>query len=258
MGMQMEQGRTVSEGLSIDILQSLARVTDLSLPPQMYRSEMEKLGTALVQSERRQIARQRKDDGIGKFHVVSSVDDFENLAAGVRTELKSFGDVSFSCLWTHLEQLSVEPRIDVCPIYQAYHDEVPDVPYALVFVAANIGSVIPMVAMMMQTIDRRKFSDFRQLWIMSPVIHQSARKNLIERTSHAAAADWAYLAIDTELKQNGTTFPGVGGLPEARVGFPNSSIRENYRPQAVIDQRTLRRNARLANSSPSAPSPRPR
>lgn len=74
------------------------------------------------------------------YHVVSNMEDFDGLADGVRDGLSRYGNVTYSCLWSQFEVLSVDPRIEVNPIYKAYHQPKPERDYSLVLVASNIGS----------------------------------------------------------------------------------------------------------------------
>jgi hypothetical protein len=162
----------------------------------------------------------------------------------VRDEFSAPIEVSCSCLWTQYERISTEPVIDVCPIYQAYHNPEPDEEYDLVFVSSNVGSIEPMAAMMMHTIADRSFSRFKGLRIMSPVVHTHARSALLEETRRAELARWTEFALDQRLRPDGSTFPGVGGDPSIRSGFADPVEREDFMPQLVRTRLASRRELR--------------
>ncbi|OHV78664.1 hypothetical protein [Rhizobium sp. LCM 4573] len=240
----MDEDRKTAVGLEKDILSLLDQVASPTLGIADFRTAMWSLGQALARRAYPMNEERPKNEQPKRIHVVSSVEDFDTVAAGVRDELSTAAEVSCSCLWTQYERISTEPVIDVCPIYQAYHDPEPEGNYDLLFVSSNIGSIEPISAMMMHTIVDRSFTRFDVLGIMSPVVHARARGALVEEMGRARFADWTEFAVDQRLGPDGTTLPGVGGNPSMRSGFDNPIQREDFVPHWVQTRMAARRELR--------------
>ncbi|KQW47208.1 MULTISPECIES: hypothetical protein [unclassified Ensifer] len=183
-----------------------------------------------------------------RYHVVSAVDDFDTFASGVRTQLALNGKVTFSCLWPQYEKLAQEPLIEVCPIYQAYHDPIPDEPYDLVFASANIGSTTRLKAMATHMLFDRGFEGQRN-WVVAAFSHHDAEENLSAELSPSHHLFWETIDTDLDLDQDGFSVPGVGGHPVLRAGFPRTRVPGSFIPQNVKEAIEIRRNQAFGNNS---------
>ncbi|MDP9808105.1 hypothetical protein J2W42_000943 [Rhizobium tibeticum] len=199
-----------------------------SAPPGLiYRLRMQTVGEELVSAtfnERKNVSE--------RFHVVCSVEDFEGIGSGIRGELTRFGKVSFSCVWPQFERLSTDPLIEVCPIYKAYHQPVPDKNYTLVVACANVGSTTPLVSILTHLIYDRGFEDYEHIQIMAPVIHVDAKAEL-ERRVTLEKVEWSPAQLDTVFGDSWSTVPGVGGNPNVRAGFSSTRERLQFMPDEV-------------------------
>ncbi|MBY5439073.1 hypothetical protein [Rhizobium leguminosarum] len=198
--------------------------------PGDYRSAMYMLGY--------EIANQYLESAVTekRLHVVTVVEDFDNVASGVMDRFKVGGkEVSYSCLWPQFRVLLENPRVEVSPIYQAYDQPEPGVPYEIVVVAANVGSVTTLRSCLIHTVMDHGFNGSRSYNILSPAVHTEAADRLEASLPREMRnrTRWFPLARDQELSGDGFTLPGVGGDPIRLAGFTDRREREHYLPMAI-------------------------
>lgn len=202
--------------------------------PDQYQKAMFGLGTALAAK----YVRSRKPR-FNRFHVLTAVEDFEGITAGVIHRLRRLNrnEVTYSCMWPRPRLINKSASIEICPIDQAFHQEPEGSRYHLLLVAANIGSMAATEAMLLNAIIDRHYNGSEDIDILSPVV----RSNALEYLNQALPQSWAWsgrvrltkFRQDPTLTPDGFTVPGVGGAPASMAGFRSSEEREEYIPAKI-------------------------
>ncbi|MBY5705797.1 hypothetical protein HFO38_24290 [Rhizobium leguminosarum] len=232
----MGSDRQTAVGLSYNAMKAVERVSTPNAGISNLGMDLYSIGVEMVQRE----AAEGRIEG-SRFHVVSSVYDFDTISAGVRAGLEEVGDVSFSCIWTNYELLSIEPLIEVCPIYKAYHDPEPK-DYTIVFVASAIGSVCEMSAMILHTMSDRRYSNGR-VWILAPFVHEGAKAELERETYRSKAAQWSTVVVEPTLN-DARQLPVVGENLTFFARFQYRAEGAQTLPKQVRDRIAERREIR--------------
>ncbi|RUL96137.1 hypothetical protein EEQ99_32275 [Rhizobium anhuiense] len=177
-----------------------------------------------------------------RFHVVSTVEDFDTIGRSVRKRLSVKSDVTYSCLWTQYETLNLDPLIEISPIFRAFHDKEPAGPYSLVPVLSDIGSVVPLRAMIIHMAMEERFSRFRSIDIVCPTAFADApallRKEL--PSNLADLVSWSDFVPNPHIGLSGYGSNLGGRTPSEMVGLGNLIEREYHTPSEIQRRIDLR------------------
>ncbi|NSY68397.1 hypothetical protein G6L35_05930 [Agrobacterium tumefaciens] len=215
------------------LVQDLLDTIGPNLTPRGYQFRMAKIGYSLADKF---LAAGMPD--ANAFHVVTAVEDFEGLAAGVINRLRRHTPkITYSCLWPRHKVLSEQPPIEICAIDQAFTQKQPDGPFQILFVAANVGSVSALKAMMLHTVADRRYDGVGSYQILTPVAHKDAAHQLKSESPEKwrNRIDWTVLALDYEKSLGGFTVPGLRGNPSVLAGLPTPYDREQFIPLKIRD-----------------------
>ncbi|MGO7367594.1 hypothetical protein ACC719_11380 [Rhizobium ruizarguesonis] len=171
-----------------------------------------------------------------RFHVVAAVEDFDNFAAGVMMELERAGNVvSYSCLWPQREIMRVEPLREICPIYQAFHQDEPTGGYRLVFAVSNIGTAARIKSCLVHTVIDQGLNRSDLVDVLAGSCHADIESRLSSALPRLLAGRIRLHspAIDFEFDLDGFTIPGIGGNPTFLAGYRSNRQREYSLPDRV-------------------------
>lgn len=203
-----------------------------------WRSDLLDIGGARAASLGKWDKFEKRGKSLRKFHVVSAVEDFDTIGLSVREGLAVFGEVRFSCLWPQYEILAQEPLIETSPIFRSFHEREFDEPYYLVFAVSNIGSAVPVRAMIINTVEERGLQSFETIEILCSVSHPRALTDLRDSLPHdiAGLVRWWPYRRDRFIRNKGYT-ASLGSIsPSEMMGMGSLLERENFTPPTVAER----------------------
>lgn len=210
-------------------------------------------GTRLAKELERRTDEGSSQGGMHRFHVVCAVEDFDTIGRSVRNWLSVGSDVTYSCLWTQYEILNLDPLIEISPIFRAFHDKEPEESYSLVPVLSDIGSVVPLRAMITHMAMEERFSRFRSIDIVCPTAFAGAPASLRKElpVNLADLVSWSDFIPQPQIGLNGYGANLSGRTPSEMVGFGSLIEREYHTPDEIQRRIELRPRRPRPPRSPS-------
>lgn len=226
------QKRSFSNYADQSAMRNLSCLLESVQNPQQYQKAMLNLGEALGSALLNQISSKSDAEVGGGCLIVSTAEDADFLAEGIRSVVAAKAPVKSAVFWNN--HYALPNGKSVAPVVHKFLQDGYETCTNMVVVKSVISGSCVVRTNIMALIES---VEVERIFIASPVMHKTAEASLRKEFPQEICDKFVfvYFALDEEKADNGEVIPGIGGQIYQLLGMKDQPARTSFMPKIVED-----------------------